>query len=144
MAAASEPGKLKERLQQYALLSEIVGGVAIVLSLIFVGMQIRQNSQVSQINAYQELVSRLTVMNTLRVQDAESADIFWRFDHGEKPRSDNERARLEAFLYMVFRHGDLAYRQFDKGLIDRDWQLLLKTRFIPASEPRRQKRGTPQ
>ena len=111
---------MKERLQEYALIAEIVGGIAIVLSLIFVGMQIRQNSEISQVNAYQELVSQITVMNTLRVQDAEFADLFWRFDHGQQPQDDKERARLEAFLYMVFRHGDLAYRQYDKGLIDRD------------------------
>ena len=111
---------MKERLQEYALIAEIVGGIAIVLSLIFVGMQIRQNSEISQINAYQELVSQITVMNTLRVQDAEFADLFWRFDHGQQPQDDKERARLEAFLYMVFRHGDLAYRQYGKGLIDRD------------------------
>ena len=111
---------MKEKLQEYALIAEIVGGVAIVLSLIFVGMQIRQNSEVSEVNAYQELVSQLTVMNTLRVQDAEFADLFWRFDHGQQPQNDVERARLEAFLYMVFRHGDLAYRQYEKALIDRD------------------------
>ena len=111
---------MKEKLQEYALIAEIIGSLAIVLSLIFVGMQIRQNSEVSQINAYQALVSQITMMNTLRVQDAEFADLFWRFDHGQQPQDDTERARLEAFLYMVFRHGDLAYRQYDKGLIDRD------------------------
>ena len=111
---------MKEKLQEYALIAEIVGGIAIVLSLIFVGMQIRQNSEISQVNAYQELVSQITLMNTLRVQDGAFAALFWRFDHGEQPQDDTERARLEAFLYMVFRHGDLAYRQYDKRLIDRD------------------------
>lgn len=36
---------MKERLQLYALIAEIAGGIAIVLSLLFVGFQIRQNSQ---------------------------------------------------------------------------------------------------
>lgn len=110
----------KDKLQEYALIAEIIGGIAIVCSLIFVGVQIRQNSEVSEINAYQDLISQITVMNTVRVQDPEFADLFWRFDHGEQPRNDTERARLKAFLYMVFRHGDLAYRQYAKGLIDRD------------------------
>lgn len=111
---------MKERLQEYALIAEIIGGIAIVCSLIFVGVQIRQNSEVSEINAYQDLISQITLMNSMRVQDPEFADLFWRFDHGEPPRNGTERARLEAFLYMVFRHGDLAYRQYDKGLIDQD------------------------
>jgi hypothetical protein len=116
----NEHRRLKERLQEYALIAEIIGGIAIVCSLIFVGVQIRQNSEVSEINAYQDLISQITLMNSLRVQDPEFAELFWRFDHGEPPRNDAERARLEAFLYMVFRHGDLAYRQYDKGLLDRD------------------------
>ena len=111
---------MKAKLQEYALIAEIIGGIAIVLSLIFVGMQIRQNSEISQVNAYQELVSQITLMNTLRVEDPVFAELFWRFDHGEPPKDETERARLEAFLYMVFRQGDLAYRQFDHGLIDRD------------------------
>jgi hypothetical protein len=59
-------------------------------------------------------------MNSLRVQDPGFADLFRRFDHGEQSRNVTEHARLEAFLYMVFRHGDLAYRQYEKGLIDRN------------------------
>lgn len=110
---------MKEKLQEYALIAEIIGGIAIVCSLIFVGVQIRQNSEISEVNAYQDLISQITLMNSMRVQDPGFADLFWRFDHGEEPRNSIERARLEAFLYMVFRHGDLAYRQYAKGLIDR-------------------------
>ena len=111
---------MKERLQEFALIGEIVGGIAIVCSLIFVGIQIRQNAEVSEINAYQDLTAQITLMNSLRVEDPSFANLFWRFDHGEQPHDDTERARLEAFLYMVFRHGDLAYRQYDRGMIDRD------------------------
>jgi hypothetical protein len=50
---------LKEKLQEYALVAEIIGGIAIVCSLPFVGVQIRQSAKVSEINAYQELISRL-------------------------------------------------------------------------------------
>lgn len=111
---------MKEKLQEYALIAEIIGGVAIVCSLLFVGVQIRQSAKISEVNAYQELISQITVMNTVRVENPEFAELFSRFDRGEQPKDATERARLEAFLYMVFRHGDLAYRQYDKGLIDRD------------------------
>lgn len=110
---------MKEKLQQYALIAEIVGGVTIVASLVFVGFEIRHNSKVSQVNAYQDLVSQLTLINTLRIEDAEFADLYWRFDHGEQPDNDSERARLEAYMMMVIRHADLAWRQYDSGLIER-------------------------
>jgi hypothetical protein len=110
---------VKEKLQEYALIAEIIGGVAIVCSLLFVGVQIRQNSEVSEINAYQDLIAQISQMNAVRVENSAFSDLFWRFDHGEQPKEGAERAQIEAFLYMVFRHGDLAYRQYDKGMIDR-------------------------
>ena len=79
---AEENAALKEKLQEYALIAEIIGGIAIVCSLIFVGVQIRQNSEVSEINAYQELTSQITLINTLRVQNADFANLYWRFEHG--------------------------------------------------------------
>lgn len=111
---------MKEKLQQYALIAEIVGGIAIVASLVFVGLEVRQNSNVSQVNAYQELVGQIALMNTLRIEDAEFAELYWRFDHGEKPANTAEQARLEAFLMMVIRHAALAWRQYDAGLITRN------------------------
>lgn len=101
-------------------MAEIIGGIAIVCSLVFVGLQIRQNSRISEVNAYQELISQISTMNTVRIEDPQFANLFWRFNHGEKPATNTEQAQLEAFLYMVFRQGDLAYQQYDKELIDRD------------------------
>ncbi len=40
--------RCEEKLQEYALSTEIVGGIAIVLSLIFVGLQIIRNSELMQ------------------------------------------------------------------------------------------------
>ena len=91
----------KEKLQEYALIAEIIGAVAIVCSLIFVGLQIRQNSRISSVNAYQELISQISTMNSLRIQDPGFADLFWRFDHGQQPATDEERSRLEAFLLRI-------------------------------------------
>ena len=45
------------RLQQWALVAEIVGGIAIVLSLVFVGYQIRENSRSEMRAMTQSLVS---------------------------------------------------------------------------------------
>ena len=41
---------MKEKLQQYALVAEIVSALAIVLSLIFVGLQVKQGSEQTAAN----------------------------------------------------------------------------------------------
>ena len=41
---------MKEKLQEYALIAEIISAIAIVLSLIFVGLQVRQGSEATDAN----------------------------------------------------------------------------------------------
>ena len=41
---------MKEKLQEYALLAEIFSAIAVVLSLIFVGLQIRQGAEETAAN----------------------------------------------------------------------------------------------
>jgi hypothetical protein len=42
---------MKKQLQEYALIAEIVSALAIVASLVFVGMQISQNSTAVELEA---------------------------------------------------------------------------------------------
>jgi hypothetical protein len=45
---------LKDKLQVYALWAEILGGVAILVSLIFVGVQLRQSNSIAATDALRE------------------------------------------------------------------------------------------
>jgi len=114
-----------ENLQKWALIAEIIGGAAIVISLAFVGWQINQgsnetaqNTKALETNAYQELISQISSMNMLIIQDAEFADIFNRMMNGEQPKNGIERERVYAFVSLNIRHGDMAYKQYQNGLID--------------------------
>ena len=69
---------MKRSLQEYALFAEILSAVAVVASLVFVGLQIRQESNETALNtraieaaAYQDLISQIGEINTLVVKDAE-------------------------------------------------------------------------
>ncbi len=45
------------KLEKYALIAEIIGGVAVVFSLIYVGFQVAQNTQAIKINTVQQSLS---------------------------------------------------------------------------------------
>ena len=47
-------GRLKEKLQVYALWAEILGGIAILVSLLFVGIQLRQSNALATTDALKE------------------------------------------------------------------------------------------
>jgi len=44
---------MKDNLQEYALISEIIGGIGIIASLIFVGFQVKQNAEETALNTRQ-------------------------------------------------------------------------------------------
>lgn len=112
-------------LKKWALIAEIAGGIAVILSLIFVGFQIQQSSQETALNtraleatAYQNLIAQIESMTTLIIQDAEFADLYNRMLGGESPKNNVEKQRIVSFITLNIRHGDMAFRQFQKGLID--------------------------
>ena len=116
-----------ENLQRWALVAEIVGGIAVVLSLVFVGFQIQQSSEETAINtralqatAYQNLIAQIESMNTLIIQDPEFADLYNRMMNGESPANSVERQRIITFVTLSIRHGDLAFRQYQNELIDKE------------------------
>jgi len=108
---------LKDKLQEYALIAEIVGGIAIVCSLIFVGLQIRQNAAVTEINAYQLLVSQITDLNSLIIQDTALAQLLIKAKNAE-PLTEVESEKILRFSANLIRHGDMAWQLYQRGIID--------------------------
>lgn len=46
---------MSELLKEYALIAEIIAGISIVISLIFVGIQIKKNTQATQASTFQAI-----------------------------------------------------------------------------------------
>ena len=102
-------------------LLEIVSAVAVVVSLVFVGFEIRnsseqveQNTQALQIAAYQDLIGRIVDINALHISESETIESLTAL---EEP-TEEELRKLNNFLWILFRHGDMAYFQYEKGVID--------------------------
>jgi len=76
---------MKEKLQEYALVAEIIGGVAIVISLVFVGVQVSQTAEETATNttairasAYQELTTQILNINNLRAENPDIAELVFK------------------------------------------------------------------
>ena len=102
---------------------EVVSAAAVVVSLIFVGLEIRnsteQNEQTTralQVAAYQDLINRIVDMNAIDIDDGTSIGALVKL---EAP-TDEERQKLTSRLWIIFRHGDMAYFQFESGSISRE------------------------
>ena len=114
------------RLEKWALIAEIISAITIVISLIFVGLQVRQgadetalNTRAIETSAYQDLTAQHSELNSLVIQYPHVADLYQRIivDRGE-PETALEYQQIRAYLLMAYRQGEMAFRQFETGLID--------------------------
>jgi hypothetical protein len=121
--------------QQWKDLFEGIGFVAIISSLIFVGLETQNSSEQTALNtrsieiaAYQELMNNIAEMNVMNIQSAEAAEItapIFGF-------TDVKTWRTNSALYLTFRHGDIAFFMYERGAIDAD-RLRSALRILPLS-----------
>ncbi len=106
-------------------LFESVGIVAVVASLVFVGIETRNstrqavlNTQALEIAAYQDLMDNIAEMNAIIVQDPGLAALMYKATRTTESLTDLEQYRYTRALFMRFRHGDMAYFQYERGAIN--------------------------
>lgn len=110
--------------QQWKDVLEGVGILAIVTSLIFVGIETRNSTEQAmlttralEIAAYQDLMTNIEELNTLGIQNDEAAVVLAKF-WGES--GANEDFRQTRAFYLLIRHSDMAYYMYQQGAIDEE------------------------
>jgi hypothetical protein len=126
--------------QQWRDLLEAIGFLAIIGSLYFVGVetqnsarQTAQNTQAVEIAAYQALTANIAEMNAMPLEDENVAAITRRM-RDMSPDADLQQVQLVSALFMQFRHGDIAYFMYERGVID-EARLRSTLRPLPLGGP---------
>jgi hypothetical protein len=89
-------------LQYLANLSELVGGVVVVLSLIYIAVQVRQNTQAQRTENYSRAQDRLAAIQSMLAQDGEISLIVSKGALDTSKLTPQERIRFTWFMYEVF------------------------------------------
>ncbi len=104
---------------------EAIGFLAIIGSLYFVGVETQNsakqtalNTQAVEIAAYQELITSISNMAAMAIEDEDAAAILLKMRDGDP--ADVEGYQLRSAFFMQFRHGDMAYFMYERGVIDED------------------------
>jgi hypothetical protein len=71
--------------EQLSSLAQIVGSVGVVLSLIFVGLQIRQNTSALQRNEHNSTMAQWTVVRMAIAKHRDIAELMTAGLHGQRP-----------------------------------------------------------
>ena len=106
---------MKEKLQEYALIAEIISAVCIVLSLIFVGLQVRQSAEETAVNSQAIQASvREAMMQT------EFTLLLYGGEHDlmQGDITPEQRDKWLALQTAFFRARENAWVQHENGILD--------------------------
>ena len=109
-----------ERLQKWALTAEIIGGIAILISLIFVGYEVRQSTKEAalkrnalEVSSYQNLMEGIMGLSQPLALDADFAKInLEAIGAKSETLTQREKLRLTSFMVGFVRHGSMAFFQY--------------------------------
>ena len=103
-------------------IAEILSAIAIVLTLAYLAIQTKQNTQALELGAYQDLMSQISQINTLAVENPEVA--AWLLENRERriPESDwdSDYLSARALTFLVTRHGDMAFHLLERDAITQE------------------------
>lgn len=103
------------KLEKWALMAEIIGAAAIVLSLAFVGLQVRQSNSLAATDALKEGTEIWTDAHITVFGTEESVAFFRKAMHDCEPLSKDELGRFYALLAKLISAYDNIYNQYESG-----------------------------
>jgi hypothetical protein len=114
---------------------EFVGAIAVVGTLGYLAVQIRQNTQQSRVNAasleastYQSLMAHIIDLNRGLAADPQLSEIVVKARDGEIPDGP-DMARFVQHQMSLIRYGDMVFHQHEKGLLNNE---RLRSAFGPV------------
>jgi hypothetical protein len=115
-----------EQNRRYQVVGQIASAGAVALTLLFVGLQLRETSRQTalntaalQVGAYQDLNAQISHFNELLL--APEIAIVWEHildpDWNWPKFSLVERRQARSLMYMRIRHADMAFHQYERGML---------------------------
>lgn len=125
---------------------EVIGAIAVLTSLVYLAVQIRQNTRSLNTSSYAQAAEQAWLVNLAIAQDADLARII-ADDSAGKALSPEDTVRLDAALSNYFVAGENVYRLYERGLLDSDtWKNIVVNiygRFTPEIYDRWRERDGP-
>ena len=120
-------------LDQLASIGEIIGGIGVVLSLVYLAIQIRTNTDAERTSTYQLIVSDFGAMNNTMASTPELSHLFVQAMENYHPLSSDEKARISQLFFQCFRYFENMFYQHKKGYLDEEvwtgWKRLMLTYY---------------
>jgi hypothetical protein len=104
-------------------LAELIAAIGVMISLIYLAIQIRRSSETERMATYRAIVSDFGSLNQSIASDPELALLFAQGLESYGELNEAEKARLSQYFYSVFRYFENMFYQHDKGYLEQSvWQ----------------------
>ena len=87
-------------LEQTYYVTQIIAVGAIVISLFYVGIQIKQNTQQQRVNAWQADIDKYFTLRLAMAQDTGLTKLVYVDSHNLSELSDVDKARIESYVHV--------------------------------------------
>ncbi|NQV70880.1 MAG: hypothetical protein HQ498_12715 [Pseudohongiella sp.] len=111
---------MKEKLQEYALLAEIVSAIAIVISLVFVGLQIQLSNTMVRTDSLRDSTQIWVAAYTQAFGTEESTAFFRKAASNYDDLNNDERGRFFTIMSGFVSSYDNIYNQYESGALRED------------------------
>ena len=120
-------------LDQLANIGEIIGSIAVIISIIYLAIQIRTNTEAERTSTYQAVVSDFGAINNTMASTPELSHMFVEAMEDYHQLSSDEKARISQLFFQCFRYFENMFYQHRKGYLDEDvwtgWKRLMLTYY---------------
>jgi hypothetical protein len=120
-------------LEQLSFLAQIMGAVGVLASLIFVGLQIRQNTQSQHVVAVESLAAAIAAINVPAMESPLLGTALAKALKDWGAASHDERVVAHYFLFSFFKLHEQAWYQHESRVLDPEqwsgWENLIRTYY---------------
>jgi hypothetical protein len=123
-------------LEDLGNLGDFLGGIAVIVTLIYLAVQIRQNTKLLRKSAEQMIRSDSTAVVSLAAQSPENAALYHRGLGDPDGLSPEERTHFYLLMAVNFYHFQQGYSSHQSGMQSDDtWKSQLQALQFYASRP---------
>ena len=105
-------------LDQIANIAEIIAAALVIVSLIYVGLQIKQNTDTLKLTTIHNTAEGLADLNMISAENSDFADIWFRGLQDDNALQGVEKLRFYSYFHKFFRTYENAHYQFARGALE--------------------------
>ena len=112
------------KFEKWSLITESVGTIAIVASLMVLVFQIRENTEATRIASFDAVTQSFNDWRNFMVENPEVGELYFNYKNGVIPSAEKEgleRRMLGAVLVNLFTDHDRAYLAYRSRLDSDEW-----------------------